>query len=314
MALVQISSDGTGFWQGDLHPLPASAPVVIMLHGYKYRPGSATDCPHTSLFARHSNHPALRSRPWPVRLRIGTPRISAVGFGWPARGSLWTAWRQAEIAGSALADLIARLQHDAPKRPIHLLGHSLGARVALTALRHSAPGAVRTAILLNGADFDRHATCVADHHRGTPFHLINVTSRENAVFDALTELCLLAPMRSERAIGRGLSGPNTVTLRLDHAEDRKRLVGLGFDVPPPDRSICHWSTYLRPGTGALYRALFDGSLPAHRLRAALSDTQRGSAPPAPDLAAQAIQAQSPASSFSKYAHATAPKGTSPVMS
>jgi pimeloyl-ACP methyl ester carboxylesterase len=271
MALVQISSDETGQWQGDIGALPKMAPVVIMLHGYKYRPGGGDDCPHGSLFAAQSHHPTQRSQPWPKRLSIGTARLPALGFGWPARGSLWAAWRQAEIAGAALGEVIAGLRAIAPDRPIHLLGHSLGARVALCALRKSDPGAVNTAILLNAADFNVNAAAALDRHAGTTFQLLNVTSGENALFDLLTELCLLAPAWSARALGRGLTGPNSLTLRLDRPDHRAALARIGFDVPPPDRRICHWSTYLRPGTGALYRALLDGTLRPDHLRRALRD-------------------------------------------
>lgn len=286
MALVQISSDATGQWQGDIHALPQDAPVTIMLHCYKYRPGHGGDCPHTSLYAADSQHPVKRSRPWPKRLGIGTVLRPAIGFGWPARGSLWTAWRQAEVTGHALAQLIDALKTDAPHRPIRLLGHSLGARVALCTLNTCQRGQVDSAILLNGADFTINAAKAEARHAGTAFQLLNVTSRENAVFDILTELCLLAPIRSERALGRGLTGSNTLTLRLDHADDRRALAGLGFSVPPPDRSICHWSTYLRPGTGALYRALLDGSLRHDVLRSALLDMRNDSASTQPDFAAQ----------------------------
>lgn len=297
MALLQISSDRHGNWQGDLERVPAHAPVVVMLHGYKYRPGGGVDCPHTSLYAARSQHPTQRSQPWRKRLNIGTARLPAIGFGWPARGSLWAAWRQAEIAGGALGNVIEGLRAIAPHRPIHLLGHSLGARVALCALRKSNPGAVNTAILLNAADFNVNAIAALDRHAGTAFQLINVTSGENALFDLLTEACLLAPAWSARALGRGLTGPNSLTLRLDRPDHRAALARVGFDVPPPDRRICHWSTYLRPGTGALYRALLDGTLQPDHLRGALNAAHPAAAETPGRLVPQPIQACPGASSF-----------------
>ena len=287
MALVQISSDETGLWQGDLDTLPKNSPVTIMLHGYKYRPGHGVDCPHASLYAAESQHPVQRSRAWPKRLGIGTDARPAIGFGWPARGSIWTAWRQAGIAGRAVAEVIRKLHETDRTRPVHLLGHSLGARVALCALRHCPPGAVASAILLNAADFNVNASDALTHHDGTAFQLINVTSGENALFDVLTEACLLAPAWSARALGRGLVAPNSLTLRLDRADHRAALAGIGFDVPPPDRRICHWSTYLRPGTGALYRALLDGSLHPDVLRAALRITHADRPDVPADFAKQA---------------------------
>jgi pimeloyl-ACP methyl ester carboxylesterase len=286
MALLQISSNEMGKWQGDLHALPKTAPVAIMLHGYKYRPGDRTDCPHASLYAAEAQNAIQRSQPWPKRLGIGTADRPAIGFGWPARGSVWAAWRQAEIAGRALAEVIDALKADAPHRPIRLLGHSMGARVALCALARCGQGHVHSAILLNAADFTKNALRAQARHAGTSFQMINVTSRENAVFDLLTELCLLAPLQSERALGRGLDGPHALTLRLDHLDDRSALASLGFAVPPPDRSICHWSTYLRPGTGAIYRALLDGTLRPDVLRAALHAARRDGAEPQTDFDAQ----------------------------
>jgi hypothetical protein len=143
-------------------------------------------------------------------------------------------------------------------------------------LAHCGQGYVHSAILLNAADFTKNALRAQARHAGTPFQMINVTSRENAVFDLL----------SERALGRGLDGPHALTLRLDHLDDRSALASLGFAVPPPDRSICHWSTYLRPGTGAIYRALLDGTLRPDVLRAALHAARRDGAEPQTDFDAQ----------------------------
>ena len=269
MALIQITCAPDGALSNGARSVPADRPVVILLHGYKYAPGSGMNCPHESLYAKASGHPAIRSRDWPERLNVGTGEMSAIGFGWPARGSVWAAWRAADVAGRALARLVSDLKAAAPHRDIHIVAHSMGARVAMAALRDTDRAAVRRVILLNGADFTSHVETALQQQAQT-VSLFNVTSRENAVFDALVELCLPTHWWDGRAVGRGIDGPRAVTVRLDQHRHLTALRQFGFDVPAPTKRICHWSTYLRPGTGALYRAILAGSLDFSALQTALS--------------------------------------------
>lgn len=274
MALTQISCDLSGALSTGAQAVPTDKPVVILLHGYKYAPGDGPSCPHDSLYAERSLHPALRSRHWPKRLNVGTSDMSAIGFGWPARGSVWAAWRAADVAGEALAGLVSDLKAAAPERDIHIVAHSMGARVAMTGLKLADRGVARRVILLNGADFARHAQ-EALEQQARSISLFNVTSRENAVFDALVELSLPTHWRDGRAIGRGISTSRAVTVRLDHRQHLSVLRKLGFPLATPNKRICHWSTYLRPGTGALYRALLDGSVRFATVKRALDPIARG---------------------------------------
>ena len=57
----------------------------------------------------------------------------------------------------ALADLAARVEDLDPGRGVEVIAHTRGARVALTALPHAAPGIFRRLILLAAAETRRPA-------------------------------------------------------------------------------------------------------------------------------------------------------------
>jgi pimeloyl-ACP methyl ester carboxylesterase len=256
-------------------PPDDSGPVVIMVHGFKYAPGHATECPHSHIFALDPARDCYRVVSWPRGLGFdGRHRDEglAVGFGWNARGSLWRAYAQAAKAGAALAATITALRARAPRRPVHAIAHSLGARVVLSALAHLAPGAVNRVILLAGAEFGEHATAALATPAGRTAEIINITTRENALFDVLLEWLIPAPARGDRSLGLALgSGPNVLTLQLDDAATLDVLRGAGFAIAPPAARICHWSPYTRAGALDFYARLLrhPEGLSLAQLRAAL---------------------------------------------
>ncbi|SPF78281.1 alpha/beta hydrolase [Pseudoprimorskyibacter insulae] len=272
--------DGQPLTEALTHALAIPGPVAIMVHGYKYAPGHATACPHRSLFAPRDTARHLRGLSWPQRLGDGSEGQFGplIGFGWPARGSLRQAHDRAALAGTGLARLISRIQHHAPGRPIRILGHSLGARVAIGAARQVPDGAICGLILLAAAEFGTQAM-------GLPCHIYNVTSAENDLFDLLAERLLPRPQKGARMLGAGLHGPGKLTLRLDDAATLDALRGLGYPLAAPDRRICHWSVYLRAGVFPLYAALLQGRLGYSALSSALPNTA------APNTARQRFRRQ-----------------------
>ena len=129
--------------------------------------------------------------------RTGARPASAIGFAWPASAPHPGEPRQPPAApaspgsttgpaayGARLAELVALLQRLAPGRPVDLLAHSLGARVALAALPHlgQAPGpgdpARRRRVRRPGA-----ASSCARPARRCPPQIYNVTARANDLYD-----------------------------------------------------------------------------------------------------------------------------------
>lgn len=254
--------------------LPAGAPVVVMIHGYRFAPGLAGCCPHGHILSMNPPEGDRKATSWPRHLGLTGDNGLAIGLGWAARGSVQGAYRRAAAAGQALADLAAKVQSIDPDRQIDVIGHSLGARVALQALPHAAPGAFRRIILLAAAETRRPARAAMDSPAGRCVELVNVTTRENDLFDFALEW--LVGLGTDTALGQGLRRPlpNWLDLQIDQQATLGVLGRLGHILPPPPARICHWSAYLRPGIFRLYRALMDGSLPVATLRAAL--------PPKPD--------------------------------
>ncbi|ABG31546.1 alpha/beta hydrolase [Roseobacter denitrificans] len=226
----------------------APGPVVIMVHGYKYAPASPDHCPHRKLFgeAEHS---------WPAALGfkgVHPAEGLAIAFGWYARGSLRSVHQRAAQLGTQLAHVIARLKTHAPQRPVHIIAHSMGSEAALSALAHLPTGAVDRMVLLTGASYANRASKLLETPAGRSARVLNVTSRENDLFDAAFERLVKPEHPGDHAIGRGIRAQNAVTLQLDCQQTITGLHQIGLPISPRSKRICHWSAYKRPGVMQLY--------------------------------------------------------------
>jgi len=114
-------------------------------------------------------------------------------------------------------------------------------------------------ILLAGAEYQGRARDAMRSPGGAATEVINITSRENDLFDFMLERLIAPGQRGDRALGLHLPDrPNTVTLQLDHARTLAALARIGFPIAPPAATICHWSSYLREGVFAFYNAALRG--------------------------------------------------------
>lgn len=253
MALLAVNADHLPEAEVLLAALAATrpdTPVVILTHGYRYSPTRARHDPHRHILALHPGR-GLRATPsWPRHLGLAGADGLAVGFGWEACGTIWAAHGRAAEAGARLAQLVSMLHTLAPERPIHILAHSLGARVALHALHGVPPGALGRLIFLAAAASRAEAAAAMATPAGRRAEVINVTASENLLFDWLLALAL--PHHGP-TLGAGLPGwSNWLDLSLDLAGP---LTALGHRIRPSRVQFCHWSAYLRPGLFKLYRAL-----------------------------------------------------------
>jgi pimeloyl-ACP methyl ester carboxylesterase len=255
-----------------IRALPIGAPIVVMVHGFRFAPDAGPHCPFGHIFALNpSAADDFKAVSWPrhLGLRAGL----AIGFGWQGRGMLPAVNQRAFLAGRGLAELAAMIREIDPSRCLDVIAHSMGARVALSALSLAQSGDFRRLILLAGAETRRPALRAMQTPAGRAVQVINVTSRENDIFDFLYEWGAKAGL--DTAIGQGLGRdlPNWLNLPFDQPKTLTSLTRLGYPLPKPPKRFCHWSPYIRPGVFALYRALIDGSLPIDDLAAALPQAQ-----------------------------------------
>ena len=282
MALLHVCATGC-IWSGRdpgapdlaerLDALPAGRPVVILIHGYRYAPGSPADDPHDLIL---SARPLTRCGHlgWPHHLGIESDGGAlGIGFGWQAMGPIWAARAEAARAGLALAALVTRIRRLSPGRLVTVLAHSLGARVLLSALPAVDAGDIARAVLLVPAVLSGEARRALATPAGKACEFVNVITAENRVFDFGFELLVSGGFA--RSAGRGLGSLDTpaagrwVEVALDDPAQRDQLARLGHPVPSSGRRVCHWSVYQRAPLFALYRALVaetpDRMLPLARL-------------------------------------------------
>ncbi|MDO5528757.1 MAG: hypothetical protein Q4F71_05075 [Paracoccus sp. (in: a-proteobacteria)] len=235
--------------------LKPGRPVIVMIHGYRFCPASPAHDPHQHILSLTPGTRSRRAMSWPAALGLSAhgPEGLGVAFGWRARGPLREAYARAGLAGRDLARLASALS-DASGRPVHLIGHSLGGRVALEAMRRAAPGEIGRLILLSAAELRGRAERALDAPASAAAEIINVTSRENDLFDFGLEL-MIGRMRRP-ALGLGLPTPraNWLDIQIDDPATRRGLAALGYEIAPGAQRACHWSAYLREGVFALYRA------------------------------------------------------------
>ena len=206
---------------------------------------------------------------------VGNPAEGlCIGFGWHGCGTVWQAYARAARAGHALARLIEHLG-ELSDRDVHIIAHSMGARVALRGIAKAQSGDISRVVLMAAAEFQDCGRAAATSAVGRHSEFVNISSRENDLFDALLEWGL-RPGDKTRSLGAGLGtgAANWLDVQIDNPRVRAGLAGFGFPVAPPTRRICHWSGYLRAGALPFYRALIRNAdtltLPA--LRAGLYQT------------------------------------------
>lgn len=266
MTLLQINANGqqahglcgaatAQVLRPPLAALPPGAPVVILIHGFKFTPQMPHCDPHDHILSHGPTTDCPRAVSWPRHLGFTRPDANqglCIAFGWHATGSIFRAVRQSHSAAIALAGLIDTIRRIDPARPLHIFTHSLGARVALAALPALPEHSVDRIILLAAAAFDDESQAAMASPAGRTAEVFNITSRENDLFDLMFQGCFL-----RRGLGHGLSQAraNWIDIQIDKPQTRAALAALGFPTRAPKKRICHWSGYLRPGLFRLYRKL-----------------------------------------------------------
>ncbi|WP_374301845.1 DUF726 domain-containing protein [Paracoccus sp. (in: a-proteobacteria)] len=238
-----------------IRALPGHAPIILMVHGYRYSPAAPHSDPHRHILSLDPDASDRRALSWPRALGFGAGAEDeglAIAFGWEARGMLGNAYARAGEVGRSVAALVSLVSEGA-NRPVAVIGHSLGARVALQALHEAEPGSVGRIVLLAGAEFRDTAAAALDSPAGRRAEVLNVTSRENDLFDFALELWLDRGRR--QALGFGLDRPagNWLDVQIDDQATLTALDRLGFPVERRPLRLSHWTPYLRRGLFDFYR-------------------------------------------------------------
>jgi hypothetical protein len=230
----------------------SDGPIIVMVHGWSFEPGHSRHCPHRHILGTDVD--VVQSWPEGLGFRAGAQNAGlGVAIGWQARCSLREAYIRAGEAGRMLSSVISSLRLGSGGRPVHAIGHSLGARVILSALPYLAAGDVGRIVALAGAEWQDTALDCLDTPAGRAAELINVTWKANAAFDMVFARLL---RRNARPMGAGLgAASNRVDMHLDCPDLHGRLAALGYPLAPLERMFCHWSGYENRGALALHAAL-----------------------------------------------------------
>ena len=271
-----------------LRHVPKHAPIVIMIHGYKYHPAYPANDPHKLLYSSDPETHSSNSTSWP--LGLGFQKLThedglAIGFAWegkpstkilpkPRLSSFAHVYAQANRAGSHLGRLIDWIGELSPGRKIDIIAHSLGARVTFSGLLRAKNTNMGRIILMGGAEYKSVVERYFRHiNRSPKLEVFCVRTRRNAFVDFLFETFAPRPHPTDTAIGRGYQGPraNWMNIRLDDPAMLTMLSTRGIGISPPTsmKLVDHWGFYNRAGILKFYQHLL-----RHRQSWRLSDMQQ----------------------------------------
>lgn len=299
MAILRINAarDGTlscpdaeGAWTGvldrALDAVPPGAPVCLLVHGYRFSfrsiRGRLLHCAQELLYRPEEVRPTRHRRPplanWPRRLGFTGDDPAeglCIGFGWDGRRNPLGAlagfgrndfalvYEAAATAGGALARLLGRIAERRPDLAPDFLTHSLGARVALSAMAARPDLRLGRAILLGAAEYAGTAARVLDRQEaaGGTAEVYHVMSRANDIYDALFRLLAPRPaLPGDPTLGlRGLGAPRHarrwIDVQLDHPETVAFLHRRGHALERAGERVSHWHFYADPGAMSVWRAI-----------------------------------------------------------
>lgn len=226
---------------------------VIMIHGYKFDSGDQNHCPHATMFNPDAVEQDYRTLSWPDAFHMAPADSCAIGFAWPARGKLGSVYDLAARAGAELGQLIKALRLHHPEIPIHLMAHSMGARVALRAFHLLEAGDVERAILLFPAEYQVPTEATLSTDAGKACEILTIASHENTFYEFLFSWMKLAGAQMGPAFGGYQPArSNHVTLWIDRTDIIDALNSMDIRIGHRERRLCHWSAYTRTGIFDLY--------------------------------------------------------------
>jgi pimeloyl-ACP methyl ester carboxylesterase len=268
MALLSVNAEATPEGHvpaGDrtlaaaLDALALGGSVTVMIHGYRFCPSTPETDPHRHILSLKPRTDCWKAVSWPRHLHLDRPGVGlGIGFGWPATGPLPRVARRAHEAGRQLARMIGAIHAARPDVLVNLVAHSLGARVALTALDTAPRDVVHRMILIAGAEYRASAERALHSPAAARLRLLNVTSGENAAFDLMFRLAVAPRDPFDRPLSAGLGHlRHCVDLAIDDDGTLAALQAMGHRLRTPATRICHWSGYMRPGLFSVYRRMLD---------------------------------------------------------
>ena len=267
---------------GSFVALPSVNNILIMINGFDFDPTEkGRDNPHLKLFPY-----------WEENLRSCMEENWAYfGFGWYSAelelsswigGALrahWNpyrwAWELAGNAGGILAQTIQRRLVDEASNgdesisaTICIIAHSLGVRVALSALTQLPAVSVNRILLLNGSEYSQTSKVIANY---TNAEVLNCTVNSDDVLNKLGSV--FAPEAFIKAVvgqsGIELSPSNWVDFCLDDQDVQTRAANSGYDNirgDNPTKIADHWYSYNHDGNWPLFCDFLSGKRKIDDLR------------------------------------------------
>ena len=211
------------------HNTPPDAPIIVMLHGQGFDPCIARVDPFRSIFAYDPYGDRIRDywrlQSWAHRFKCAPQKSMMIGYGWQAHSTDFVmsanvnaVARNAVMEAQQFGAFVQRLNAITPQRPVHVIAHGMGAKLALRSLETTPKMRIKRLIMLNGQGLITDGLLAMNAKAGQKTEFYNIYERSTARLRFIDRHC-------EKA------GPIDHILALGFPFQRHRWV----DIPLADR-------------------------------------------------------------------------------